>query len=132
MLNTKPNILLITSDQQHWNTFGRHNPRIQTPALDRLANEGTQFDRAYCPNPVCTPSRSSIITGQYPSLHGAWTIGVKLAEDVPTVGERLQEEGYATTLIGKAHFQPLATTDEQTSLETPATIRDLEFWDGFS
>lgn len=129
---TKPNILLITSDQQHWNTFGRDNPRIQTPALDRLANEGTQFDRAYCPNPVCSPSRASIITGQYPSLHGCWTIGVKLAEDVPTVGEHLQAKGYATNLIGKAHFQPTRSRPDQTSLETLETIRDLDFWDGFS
>lgn len=127
----QPNILLITSDQQHWFTFGRDNPRIHTPNLDRLANEGTQFDRAYCPNPVCSPSRSSIITGQYPSSHGCWTIGVKLAEDVPTVGDSLQAVGYATSLIGKAHFQPTASLPDQTSLETPARIRDLDFWRDF-
>jgi arylsulfatase A-like enzyme len=132
MTTTRPNILLVTSDQQHWFTFGRDNPRIQTPNLDRLAREGTQFDRAYCPNPVCTPSRSSIITGQYPSSHGAWTIGVKLAEDVPTVGDALQAEGYHTTLIGKAHFQPLKSTPEQTSLECQPILRDLDFWRGFT
>src|SRR5574338_239405 len=103
----QPNILLITSDQQHASTLGVTNPRIQTPALDRLANEGTRFERAYCPSPVCSPSRSSIITGQYPSSHGCWTIGVKLAEDVPTIGDALQAVGYTTSLIGKAHFQPL-------------------------
>ena len=73
-----PNILLITSDQQHYSTLGATNPKIRTPALDRLAREGTRFDRAYCNNPLCTPSRSTIITGLYPSMHGAWTIGVKL------------------------------------------------------
>ena len=73
-----PNILLITSDQQHFSTLGVTNPRIQTPALDRLAREGVRFDRAYCNNPVCSPSRSTIITGQYPAWHGCWTIGVKL------------------------------------------------------
>lgn len=128
---TKPNILLITSDQQHWFTLGRDNPRIATPNLDRLANEGMQFDRAYCPSPVCSPSRASIITGQYPSTHGCWTIGVKLAEDVPTVGETLQQAGYATSLIGKAHFQPLRSTPEQESWETPEKIRDLAFWQDF-
>jgi len=61
------NVLLITSDQQHWNTLGVINPRIRTPALDRLAAEGTRFDRAYCVNPVCSPSRSTLITGQYPA-----------------------------------------------------------------
>lgn len=131
MTTDRPNLLLITSDQQHWFTLGRDNPRIRTPNLDRLANEGIQFDRAYCPNPVCTPSRSSIITGLYPSTHGAWTIGVKLAEDVPTVGQHLHEHGYTTTLIGKAHFQPLASTPEQTSLECQPIMRDLDYWREF-
>jgi arylsulfatase A-like enzyme len=132
MIESRPNIVLITSDQQHWFTLGRDNPRISTPNLDRLAAEGVQFDRAYCPNPVCSPSRSSIITGQYPSSHGCWTIGVKLAEDVPTVGQHLQDRGYATNLFGKAHFQPLASTPEQTSLEIPEKFRDLDFWRGFT
>ena len=61
------NILLITSDQQRYDTLGVTNPRIQTPALDRLAAEGTRFDRAYSPNPTCTPTRASMITGMYPS-----------------------------------------------------------------
>jgi arylsulfatase A-like enzyme len=128
----RPNVLLITSDQQHWSALGVLNPKIRTPNLDRLAREGTRFDRAYCPSPVCSPSRSSIITGQYPSTHGCWTIGVKLAEDVPTVGERFQEQGYDTSLIGKAHFQPLASTPEQTSLECQPTLRDLDFWRDFT
>ncbi len=132
MTGERPNILLITSDQQHWDTIGTTNPRIQTPALDRLANEGTRFNRAYCPNPVCSPSRASIITGLYPSVHGCWTIGVKLPEDVPTVGDAFMANGYATNLIGKAHFQPLASTPEQTSLESQPTLRELDFWRGFT
>ena len=94
-----PNILLITSDQQHWQTLGHNNSRISTPALDRLAAEGTDFTRAYCASPVCSPSRSTMITGMYPSLHGCWTIGGKLAEDLPTVGEALSAAGYALSLI---------------------------------
>ncbi len=132
MPEKQPNILLITSDQQHWTTLGVINSRISTPALDRLCAEGTRFDRAYCPNPVCTPSRSSIITGMYPSQHGAWTIGVKLSEDVPTVGDALQQQGYATGLIGKAHFQPLASAPGQESLESQPTLRDLDFWRNFN
>jgi len=129
-----PNILLITSDQQHWNTLGVDNPDISTPNLDRLCRDGTRFTRAYCNSPVCSPSRSTIITGQYPAWHGCWTIGVKLPEDVPTVGEALGAAGYATSLIGKAHFQPLASDPEggQTSLECQPTLRDLDFWRGFT
>ncbi len=128
---TQPNILLITSDQQHFSMLGATNPQLQTPALDRLAREGTRFERAYCNNPVCSPSRSTIITGLYPSQHGCWTIGVKLAEDVPTVGDIFQRHGYDTTLVGKAHLQPLASTPEQTSLEAQPTLRDLDFWRNF-
>nr|WP_145157282.1 sulfatase-like hydrolase/transferase [Paenibacillus terrae] len=131
----KPNILLITSDQQHWNTIGAFNPEIHTPNLDRLVREGTTFDRAYCPNPTCTPSRASIITGMYPSQHGAWTLGTKLLEDRHTVGEDFKQAGYRTGLIGKAHFQPLTSTEEFPSLEAYPILQDLEFWknykDGF-
>jgi len=126
-----PNILLITSDQQHWNTLGVINPKIRTPNLDRLAREGTRFDRAYCPNPVCSPSRASIITGQYPSTHGCWTIGVKLPETTRTVGHELAEAGYDTMLVGKAHFQPLKSVPGSESIECQPTLRDLEFWRGF-
>lgn len=127
----RPNILLITSDQQHFTALGATNPRIKTPALDRLCREGTRFDRAYCCNPVCSPSRSSIITGQYPAWHGCWTIGVKLPEDVPTVGEIFQRQGYRSTLIGKAHFQPLKSEPGSESIECQPTLRDLDFWRGF-
>lgn len=131
MSRDRPNILLITSDQQHWDTLGVTNPRIRTPALDRLAAGGMRFERAYCNNPVCSPSRATIITGLYPSWHGCWTIGVKLPEDVPTVGELFQQYGYDTSLIGKAHFQPLASTTGQESLECQPTLRDLDFWRQF-
>lgn len=105
---------------------------LRTPALDRLATEGTLFERAYCPNPTCTPTRASIITGLHPSAHGAWSLGTKLAEDVPTVGAQFSAAGYATSLIGKAHFQPMASTPEQTSLECPERIHDLDFWRKFT
>src|SRR3990172_769672 len=127
----RPNILLITSDQQHTSPLGALNPRIRTPAFDRLCREGTRFDRSYCSNPLCSPSRSSIITGLYPSTHGCWTIGVKLPEDVPTVGDVFQRHGYATALIGKAHFQPLASQPGSESIECQPIMRQLDFWRSF-
>ncbi|GLQ56389.1 sulfatase family protein [Devosia nitrariae] len=128
----RPNLLLITTDQQHYKALGVHDPKLKTPNLDRLCREGTRYDRAYCPAPVCTPSRASIITGQYPSHHGAWTIGVKLPEDVPTLGDALIAAGYSTALIGKAHFQPLASAPGSESLECQPVLRDLDFWRGFN
>ncbi len=131
MAHSRPNILLITTDQQHYSTLGAINPKIKTPNLDRLAAEGVLFTRAYCNNPVCSPSRSTIITGLYPAWHGCWTIGVKLPEDVPTVGELLQANGYDTALIGKAHFQPLASQPGSESIECHPVLRDLDFWRNF-
>ncbi len=127
----RPNILLISSDQQHYSTLGAVNDRISTPALDRLCAEGMRFDRAYCPNPTCTPTRASMITGMYPSQHGAWTLGTKLFEDVPTIGEYLGRSGYFTTLIGKAHFQPMTSEPGMESIECLPKLRDLDFWRGF-
>jgi uncharacterized sulfatase len=128
----RQNILLITSDQQHWNTLGCLNPEVQTPALDRLAEEGTLYARAYCPNPTCTPTRASMITGRYPSQHGAWSLGTKLSESEHTVGEDFTAAGYRTALVGKAHFQPLKGTDEYPSLESYPIMQDLDFWRGFN
>ncbi|MHB1157113.1 MAG: sulfatase family protein [Phycisphaerales bacterium] len=132
MRTDRPNILLITSDQQHFDTLGVDNPRIKTPALDRLARQGMKFNRAYCPNPTCTPTRGSLITGMYPATHGAWTLGTKVPEDAPTVGAALHEMGYATSLIGKAHFQPLASGPGSESLECQPILRDLDFWRTFN
>jgi len=127
----RPNILLITSDQQHYSTLGVANPGIRTPALDRLCHEGMLFDRAYCPNPTCTPTRASIITGMYPSQHGAWSLGTKLFEDVPVVGDSLIDAGYSTALLGKAHFQQLLSRPGMESFECQPTMRDLDFWRDF-
>jgi len=57
-------------------------------------------------------------------VHGCWTIGVKLPEDVPTVGGALSSAGYHTALVGKAHFQPTASQPGSESLESFPTLRD--------
>lgn len=130
----RPNVLLITSDQQHWNTIGAFNPGIQTPNLDRLVAGGTTFTRAYCPNPTCTPTRASIITGRYPSQHGAWALGTKLPEGTHTVGDDFRANGYRSELIGKAHFEHGKLIPEEQSLEAPPkalTNEYLDFWRSF-
>ncbi|MFC5649965.1 sulfatase [Paenibacillus solisilvae] len=127
----KPNILLITSDQQHWNTIGAFQSEVLTPNLNRLVREGTAFSRAYCPNPTCTPSRASIITGMYPSQHGAWTLGTKLLEDRHCVGDDFAADGCRTALIGKAHFQPLRSTETYPSMEAYPTLQELDHWRRF-
>ncbi|MDD5697574.1 MAG: sulfatase-like hydrolase/transferase [Victivallaceae bacterium] len=130
-MKKKPNILLITSDQQHWAAVGFNNPEVKTPNLDRLAESGTVFNRAYCPNPTCTPTRASIITGRYPSQHGAYTLGTKTPENIHTVGDDFHQHGYRTALIGKAHFQPLYDHPKYRSIESNPLQQNLDFWREF-
>ncbi|QGH33538.1 sulfatase-like hydrolase/transferase [Gracilibacillus salitolerans] len=126
MGNDKPNILLMTTDQQHWNTIqALGNEHIITPNLDRLVGEGVAFERAYVANPVCSPSRASIITGEYASRHGCWNIGVELDENRTTFAQLLHESGYSTGLFGKAHLKPVI---KEGSFEAPPHIHDRKFW----
>ena len=102
----KPNILLVTTDQQRFDHLGLSGVRgIDTPNLDRLGSEGVHFNRAYTCCPICTPARLSLLTGQYPSVHRGYSIGVTVDPfPRPTVADLLSQAGYATALLGKAHF----------------------------
>ena len=100
------NIVFITSDQQRGDCFGFEGRRVRTPHLDEMAQRGTRFAACITPNLVCQPARSSILTGLLPLTHGVSDNGIDLP---PDVGERgfsgaLSRAGYATALIGKAHF----------------------------
>ena len=102
----RPNILLITSDQHradHLSCMG--TPGFNTPNFDRMAREGAHFNRAYTPCPICTPCRMSLLTGQYPSRHGAYSIGVSVDPfPTTTLPSVLNDAGYHTALFGKHHF----------------------------
>ncbi len=101
-----PNILLITVDQMRFDHLGLAGVRgIETPNLDRLGREGVHFQRAYTPSPTCTPARVSLLTGCYPSRHGAYSIGVTPDPfPSPTLPSLLSAKGYRTALFGKSHF----------------------------
>ncbi|MFI3213491.1 MAG: sulfatase-like hydrolase/transferase [Eubacteriales bacterium] len=124
----RPNILIITSDQQRKDSMGCYNDKLQTPGLDSLAKDGVVFDRSYICHPTCTPSRVSILTGQLGSKHGAYTIGTALKEDVPMFSKTLHDEGYETYFIGKPHFQQLSTLG---SMEYSGIGKDEEFFRNF-
>lgn len=126
------NVLLITSDQQHWMCMGYNDPNIKTPNLDRLAKRGLIFNREYTVNPTSTPTRATLLTGQMPSQHGAYALGTKLPDNVRTIAQDFQENGYETSLIGKAHFQPLAGNAEFPSIEAYPVLQDLDFWGKFT
>ena len=100
----KPNILFIFSDQQHWQAVGFEDSSFDTPSLDRLAREGTVFTHSFCTTPQCSPSRSSIMTGLYPSKTGVLGNVGKAGGDplrIPTIGTVLQDAGYYTAYFGR-------------------------------
>lgn len=104
---TKPNILLIFTDQQRHDTIhALGNPIIKTPHLDRLAREGVSFASAYTPSPVCVPARCSLVFGQYPHVTGCTDNGDPMPDDRPTMMQLLSAAGYRTHGIGKMHFTP--------------------------
>lgn len=99
------NILLICTDQQRYDAIGAaNNPHIQTPNLDRLAADGVLFENCYVPSPVCAPSRASLMTGQYPQVHGLHANGVDIPSDAELFTHRLAEDGYDCGLVGKFHL----------------------------
>jgi len=105
----RPNILLIYTDQQRWDAMGVNgNPDVLTPNLDRLAQDGVNFDHYFIQNPVCMPSRVSFLTGQYPSTLGITHMGVPVPEDFVTLPKMLRNSGYRSANIGKLHFLPHA------------------------
>ena len=100
-------ILFVTSDQQRYDTLGCNGGELsRTPVIDALAASGVRYERAVPQSVVCMPSRSTIVTGQYPSTHGVWMNGVPLPADAPSVASVLNDAGYRTAIIGKPHFEP--------------------------
>ncbi|MEY2458583.1 MAG: hypothetical protein QOG30_413, partial [Acidimicrobiaceae bacterium] len=100
-------ILLVTTDQQRYDTLGCNGGTLaRTPVVDGLAAVGIRYERAHPQSVVCMPSRSTILTGQYPTTHGVWMNGVPLPVDAPSVAAELHAAGYRTGFIGKPHFQP--------------------------
>lgn len=106
MPNSRPNILLITTDQHRADCYSFARPDIRTPHLDRLAKRGTRFDRCYCPGPLCQPARASILTGMLPHTHGVRDNGIDLPDDMVERGfaQQLSNAGYRTGFLGKAHL----------------------------
>ena len=108
---TRPNIVVFMTDQHRADHVGfGGNSVVHTPILDALADRATVFERCYVANPMCTPNRASIITGRYPSAHGARENGIPLDDRSNTAVRMLRRSGYATSLVGKSHLQPYIRT----------------------
>jgi len=100
------NILLIHADQHRYDCVGANgHPLLETPHLDMLAAQGMRFTQAYCPIPVCAPSRASLITGTWPCRHGSIAnpgteAGAPIREDLPTFTQVLADAGYFVAGVG--------------------------------
>jgi arylsulfatase len=110
-VSRRPNILFLISDQQRPDSMGCYgSPLLATPNLDRLAREGVVFDNCYVQNPLCCPSRYSVLTGRYPHAHRVRSNWYAPREGEVSFGHRLGRAGYGTAMIGKMHLTPWQDT----------------------
>lgn len=100
----RPNLIMILADDMGWADPG-FNGRKEwtTPNLDRLAREGTVFDRWYTAMPLCAPSRACLLTGKYTIHNGVRTNSTDLPKSEVTIAEAVKPQGYTTALVGKWH-----------------------------
>lgn len=110
----RPNIIFIMSDDHAAHAIGAYGGRLAdldlTPNLDQLAAQGIRFENAFCNNSICTPSRASIITGQYPQTNGVLDLDIRLDPQKQYLPTELRRLGYSTAVIGKwhLHIEPTA------------------------
>ena len=109
-----PNILWIMSDDHAATAVGAYGGRLAalnpTPHLDRLAREGARLTNAFCTNSICTPSRATLLTGQYSHVNGVRTLNDPLPPARQTLPPLMQAAGYTTAMIGKWHLHEEPST----------------------
>lgn len=111
----KPNIVFLFSDQQHWQAMGCIDSSFITPNLDHLASQSVLFENSFCTTPQCSPSRSSLLTGFYPSRTGVMgNVGAAGGDPLKqaTVAKPLQDAGFYTGYFGKWHLGDLPVSRE--------------------
>lgn len=101
----KPNILWICTDQQRFDSLGCYgNNFVKTPNIDKLAQNGILFENSYCQSTICSPSRTSFLTGRYPRTTRCTKNGQNIPENEVLVTRLLKEAGYTCGLSGKLHL----------------------------
>ncbi|MDO6518782.1 sulfatase family protein [Zobellia uliginosa] len=107
--NKKPNIIYIMSDDHTSQAIGAYGGRLAelnpTPNIDKLAKEGMLFENTFCTNSICTPSRATILTGQYSQTNGVLDLDGSLPPEKQYLPRELKKLGYSTAIIGKWHLK---------------------------
>src|SRR6478672_11407579 len=105
--SAKPNIIFVLVDDLRWDDLGcAGHPFSRTPHIDRVARQGARFRNAFATTPLCSPSRASILTGEYAHIHGIIdnTERSKQSHQLKTFPQELQTAGYETAFFGKWHM----------------------------
>ena len=107
LFGTQPNVIIILTDDQGWGDIGYNNPKVYTPNMDNLAQNGALFTNHYV-MAQCTPTRVALMTGRYPSRFGphatAASTNPAFPKGTPTIASMLKSQGYDTCLSGKWHL----------------------------
>ena len=138
----QPNILYIMSDDhtsQAWGIYGGVlEDFVINENIQRIANAGMILDNVFCTNSICTPSRASILTGQYSHLNGVYTLSEALDPDSLNVAKLMQQAGYQTAVIGKWHlkkqpsgFDHFLVLPGQGKYHNP-TLKSIDNWEDHS
>ena len=100
-----PNIVVVLVDDMRWDEVrAAGHPFVETPNMDRLAREGARFLNAFATTPLCSPSRASFLTGQYPHTNGIVDNTARPSHQLPVFPRDLQRAGYLTAFFGKWHM----------------------------
>lgn len=138
--DVRPNVLLIMTDQQRWDTLGCYgSPVVESPNLDWIAADGTVFTRAYSAVPSCIPARAMLLTGKdqwHTGILGMGSGQPPCGDLEQTLPEQLASAGYHTQGVGKMHFSPQRSLqgfhntvlDESARVQDPGFVSDYVQW----
>ncbi|WP_129112735.1 sulfatase-like hydrolase/transferase [Halegenticoccus tardaugens] len=123
--DSRPNVLLVLTDQQRWDTVGAYgSPMDLTPTLDAMAARGVKLERAFTAQPVCGPARGVLQTGRYATQHGVWRSALPLSADERTLAHEFADGGYEVGYVGDWHLA--GTVDDPVPPERRGGYDD--FW----
>jgi uncharacterized sulfatase len=127
----KPNLVFIIADDCTYSDIGCYGGQAHTPNIDKLATEGMRFTRCFQTATMCSPTRHSIYTGQYPVKTGAYPNHTFVRDDVKSVVQYLKPLGYRVAQSGKTHVSPKSVFSWESLNQNGGKSPDFKLIDGF-